>query len=73
MLLSESAGSLVEGVLDLAYRVTVGDRSEWVIVDYKTDAELAGRQKTYEEQVRLYARAVAAATGEATRGVLLRV
>ena len=73
VLLSESDGSLVEGVLDLAYRVTVGDSSEWVIVDYKTDAELAGRQKTYEEQVRLYARAVAAATGEATRGVLLRV
>jgi ATP-dependent helicase/nuclease subunit A len=73
VLLAEADGSLVEGVLDLAYRVTVLGTPEWVIVDYKTDAELAGRQKAYEEQVRLYARAVGAATGEATRGVLLRV
>jgi len=62
-------GSVTIGVLDLAYR----SESSWVIVDYKTDAELEGRIKEYEEQVRTYARAVAAATGEAVRCVLLSV
>ena len=45
----------------------------WIIVDYKTDVELGSRQPEYEAQVRCYARAVSAATGEPARGVLLRV
>jgi ATP-dependent helicase/nuclease subunit A len=71
--LAGADGTLVEGALDLAYRVTGAEGPGWVIVDYKTDAELSGRLAEYEEQVRLYARAVAKATGERTRGVLLRV
>jgi ATP-dependent exoDNAse (exonuclease V) beta subunit len=73
VLLPRDDGALVEGALDLAYRVTEPSGPVWVIVDYKTDAELSGRRAEYEEQVRTYARAVARATGEATRGVLLRV
>ncbi len=73
ILIREEDGGVLEGVLDLAFRVTDTRGSSWVVVDYKTDAQLAGRQAEYEAQVRLYARAVAAATGEPARGVLLRL
>ena len=62
-------GSLVEGVVDLAFR----ESSTWTIVDFKTDRELANRREEYETQVRLYARAVREATGEGTKAVLLVV
>ena len=62
--------ALVEGVVDLAFR----EEATWIVVDFKTDREIAadavGR---YENQVRLYAEAIARATGEPTRGILLRV
>ena len=45
----------------------------WTVVDFKTDVEIAGRREDYERQVSLYAKAVAEATGEPTRGVLLSV
>jgi ATP-dependent exoDNAse (exonuclease V) beta subunit len=45
----------------------------WTVVDFKTDVEIAGRREDYERQVALYAKAVAAATGERARGVLLSV
>jgi ATP-dependent exoDNAse (exonuclease V) beta subunit len=44
-----------------------------VVVDFKTDQELGARRARYAAQVRLYVRAVAAATGEPARGVLLTV
>src|SRR6185369_13040497 len=64
-------GSLVEGVLDLAIREEVGGRPCWTVVDFKTDREIANDRPRYENQVRLYAMAVSAATGEPARGVLL--
>jgi ATP-dependent helicase/nuclease subunit A len=73
VLIREADGSVLEGVLDLAFRVTDKRGSSWVVVDYKTDAQLEGKQAEYETQVRQYVRAVAAATGEPARGVLLRV
>jgi ATP-dependent exoDNAse (exonuclease V) beta subunit len=73
VVLREADGSLIEGVLDLAFRVTEGSRTTWIVVDYKTDAELATQREEYETQIRLYARAVAVSTGEPARGVLLRV
>ena len=66
---SPEDGTLAEGVVDLAFR----EDGAWIVIDFKTDRELAAAQTTYEAQVRLYARAVAAATGESARGVLLRV
>jgi ATP-dependent exoDNAse (exonuclease V) beta subunit len=63
-------GRLAEGVVDLAFREPdVG----WVVVDFKTDQELEPRRAIYEKQLRLYARAVAEATGEPARPVLLTV
>jgi len=62
-------GSLAEGVVDLAFR----EDGEWTVVDFKTDRELEGSRGIYEDQVRLYARAVTAATGESACAVLLRI
>ncbi len=59
---------LLEGVADLAFRGEDG----WTVLDFKTDRELPPLD-AYREQVRLYARAVASATGEPARGVLMRV
>ncbi len=62
-------GELIEGVVDLAFREPRG----WTVVDFKTDAELAGRKARYETQVLLYVEAIRAATGEGAQGVLLAV
>ena len=63
-------GVLVEGIVDLAFEETSG----WTVVDYKTDRELAGGgQEQYDRQVRLYATAIARATGRPARAVLVRV
>jgi ATP-dependent exoDNAse (exonuclease V) beta subunit len=67
----EEDGSVTEGVLDLAFREERA--AGWIVVDYKTDVELGDRQRDYEAQVVLYARAVATATGEPAKGVLLLV
>jgi ATP-dependent exoDNAse (exonuclease V) beta subunit len=66
-------GSLAEGVVDLAFREAGvrGAAAAWTVVDFKTDRELAPRRAEYARQVALYARAVAAATGEPARAVLL--
>ena len=61
-------GRIAEGVIDLAYRTA----SEWVVVDFKTDAIVA-TDGAYAEQLRLYVTALQRATGEPARGVLLQV
>jgi ATP-dependent helicase/nuclease subunit A len=66
-------GTLIEGVLDLAFREIESGEPVWTVVDFKTDVEIAGRREDYERQVRIYAAAVTAATGEKARGVLLSV
>ncbi len=62
-------GSLAEGVVDLAFR----EDGAWAVVDFKTDREWETSRGVHEEQVLLYARAVAAATGEPAFAVLLRI
>jgi ATP-dependent exoDNAse (exonuclease V) beta subunit len=59
----------VDGVVDLAFR----EDGAWTVVDYKTDHDLTPALGIYRRQVALYARAIAAATGEPARGVLLGV
>jgi ATP-dependent exoDNAse (exonuclease V) beta subunit len=66
-------GTLIEGVLDLAFRELENGRPVWTVVDFKTDVELAARRADYERQVSLYSAAVTAATGEPARGFLLSV
>jgi len=63
------SGAIIEGFVDLAYK----DGSGLVVVDFKTDREIDGALERYERQVRIYAAAIAAATGRPARAVLMRV
>ncbi len=65
-------GVIVEGVVDLAFQETPPD-GPWIVVDYKTDFEVRGRLEEYQNQVRLYAQAIAEATGLEAQPVLLRI
>ena len=60
---------VVEGVLDLAFR----EGDAWTVVDFKTDAEITDSIARYAAQVRMYAAAITAATGQAATGTLLVV
>jgi ATP-dependent helicase/nuclease subunit A len=61
---------MLEGIVDLAF---ADEHDVWTVVDFKTDADLDGLQVTYEHQVRLYATAIAAATGRPVSAALLIV
>jgi ATP-dependent exoDNAse (exonuclease V) beta subunit len=73
VLLRLEDGRLAEGIVDLALREKTKTGALWTVVDFKTDRELAGKRLEYEAQVVLYAEAIARATGETARGVLLIV
>jgi ATP-dependent exoDNAse (exonuclease V) beta subunit len=62
-------GSLIEGVVDLAFE----DADGWTVVDFKTDAEIAAELSRYRRQVALYASVVAAATGKRATPVLMKL
>jgi ATP-dependent exoDNAse (exonuclease V) beta subunit len=62
-------GTLIEGVLDLAF--DEGDTT--VVVDFKTDHELAAGETRYRAQLSQYVGAVSRATGRSASGVLFRV
>ncbi|MBI3262120.1 MAG: PD-(D/E)XK nuclease family protein, partial [Acidobacteria bacterium] len=63
----EADGTLVEGVVDLAFEEDEG----WTVVDFKTDHELGENEALYWFQVKLYAQAIAAATSRPATPVLL--
>jgi ATP-dependent exoDNAse (exonuclease V) beta subunit len=60
---------LMEGILDLAF---VEDGA-WVIVDFKTDADISGHQEQYRRQLQWYASALNRLTGLPARAYLLGV
>ena len=63
-------GTLVEGIVDLAFEEDAG----WTVVDYKTDREIAASgEERYCRQIALYATAIAQATGAPASGVLVRI
>jgi ATP-dependent exoDNAse (exonuclease V) beta subunit len=65
-------GTIAEGVVDLAFReIDARGAAAWTVVDFKTDREIEDRRAAYESQVRMYAEAISAATGERAEGVLL--
>lgn len=66
-------GAVVDGVCDLAFRESSPSGPSWTVVDFKTDVDLGALVVGYEAQLRLYARAIEAATGEPATGVLLSV
>lgn len=61
-------GTLIEGVVDLAFR----DAGGWTVVDFKTDAR-PGDHDRYAAQLRLYCAAIEKATGAPARAALLAV
>jgi ATP-dependent exoDNAse (exonuclease V) beta subunit len=63
-------GRLAEGIVDLAFHEP---GEGWTVVDFKTDVELGERRDAYAHQVRLYAEAIAHATGEPAEPLLLVV
>jgi ATP-dependent exoDNAse (exonuclease V) beta subunit len=63
-----SDGTVIEGVVDLAFRGDV-----WTVVDFKTDARTDIRQQEYRRQLGLYAAALVRATTVPARGILLYV
>lgn len=62
-------GTLVEGVLDLAFL----ENDIWTVVDFKTDRELQNEPEHYRHQVELYALSIERATGQSCGGILMRV
>lgn len=62
-------GTLVEGVLDLAFEEDGGT----VVIDFKTDHELSVGESRYRLQLQQYVGAVAHATARPASGVLFRV
>ncbi len=67
--ITDRAGTVVDGVVDLAFQ----EHDQWFVVDFKTDLELEDRVEHYRHQVRLYACAIARATGLTTSGILVHV
>ncbi|HXJ96241.1 MAG TPA: UvrD-helicase domain-containing protein [Terriglobia bacterium] len=61
------SGRLVEGVLDLAFM----EDGAWIVVDFKSDADLPARRRRYELQLGWYVYALSSITKVAARGVLL--
>jgi ATP-dependent helicase/nuclease subunit A len=62
-------GVLIDGQIDLAFQSADG----WVVVDFKTDAELGAAENVYRRQVALYAEALAAITQTPATATILRV
>ena len=61
--------TIIDGQIDLAYEAD----GAWVVVDFKTDVEMASAEEAYRQQVAVYVEAVAKATGRPATGVLLRI
>jgi len=64
-----SDGLLVEGIADLVFR----ESDEWIVVDFKTDQELAAELPAYRRQISIYASTVGKAKNTYTSAFLLRV
>ena len=62
-------GTLIEGVLDLAFEVGPAT----IVVDFKTDFELAAGETRYRAQLQQYVNAVSRATARPASGILFRV
>jgi ATP-dependent helicase/nuclease subunit A len=62
-------GTLVEGVLDLAFE----EKDAWTVVDFKTDRELKAELQRYDRQIGFYVAAISRATGKIASGFLLLV
>ena len=62
-------GILVEGTIDLVFE----DERDLLVLDFKTDREIATEQDQYRRQLDVYCRAVGSVKGRQAKGILLRV
>ena len=62
--LRQQDGSLVEGVVDLAYREDTPEFTGWTVVDFKTDREIEKSRDRYAAQVAVYVEAISISTGD---------
>jgi ATP-dependent exoDNAse (exonuclease V) beta subunit len=60
---------MIEGVADIAFQ----EDGTWTVIDFKTDRELERKIEVYRRQVGLYAEAIALATGQPCKAILMRV
>ena len=60
---------IVDGQIDLAYETEQG----WMVIDFKTDIEIATAQDAYVQQVSIYLEAVTRATGQPATGLILKI
>ena len=66
-------GSIVEGVVDLAFREETDRGPAWTVIDFKTDLGPIDPNGRYAAQLALYVEAITAVTGEPATAILLRV
>ncbi len=64
-----AGGKLLEGVVDLAFV----EKDTWIVVDFKTDADVSARRGPYERQLQWYAFALTKLTGMPSRAWLLGI
>jgi len=69
VMLRVDGGRLMEGIIDLAF---VEDNT-WVVIDFKTDADISGQRDQYQRQLQWYASALSRLTGLPARAYLLGV
>lgn len=62
-------GRMLEGVVDLAFV----ENGAWVVVDFKTDADVSERSAQYQRQLRWYGYALTRLTGMESRAILLGI
>ena len=69
--IDEGSGTpeMVDGQIDLAYETEQG----WMVIDFKTDLEIATAQDAYVRQVSIYLDAVTRATGKPATGLILKI
>jgi hypothetical protein len=64
-------GSLIEGVVDLAFQESTPEFTGWTAVDFKTDREIEKAENQYRAQVAAYVEGISVATASPARGFLL--
>ena len=69
-----SDGTLIEGVVDLAYRTQENGDARWTVVEIKTDfPDGSALAPEYHAQLALYVDAIQKATGEPSEGFIALV
>jgi ATP-dependent exoDNAse (exonuclease V) beta subunit len=71
ILMRREDGTLLEGVVDLAFREEAADFDGWTVVDFKTNREFELSRSEYTAQVAYYAQAIKKATNSSVSGILL--